>query len=73
MKPKKFEYDVKDRKSINAKLNDFCYLNKPDSFIEITEWANGDGFDITINDKITSFTCGELDAIKALVKKLNKL
>ena len=32
----------------------------------MTEWANGDGFDITINDKITSFTCGELDAIKEL-------
>jgi hypothetical protein len=73
MKPKKFEYDVKDRKSIKAKLNDFCYLNKPDSFIEITEWANGDGFDITINDKITSFTRGELDAIKLLVKKLKNL
>lgn len=73
MKPKKFEYNVKDRKSINAKLNDFCYLNKPDSFIEITEWANGDGFDITINDKIMSFTSGELDAIKLLVKKLKNL
>ena len=73
MKPKNFKYDVKDRKSINAKLNDFCYLNKPDSFIEITEWANGDCFDITINDKITSFTRGELDAIKMLVKKIDKL
>lgn len=73
MKPKNFKYDVKDRKSINANLNDFCYLNKPDSFIEITEWANGDGFDITINDKITSFTRGELDAIKMLVKKIDKL
>ena len=73
MKPKNFKYDVKDRKSINAKLNDFCYLNKPDSFIEITELANGDGFDITINDKITSFTRGELDAIKMLVKKIDKL
>jgi hypothetical protein len=73
MKPKKFDYKVKDRKSISANLIDFCYLNKPDSFIEVTEWSNGDGFDITINDKITSFTRGELDAIKALVKKLNKL
>ena len=73
MKPKNFKYDVKDRKSINANLNDFCYLNKPESFIEITEWANGDGFDITINDKITSFTRGELDAIKMLVKKIDKL
>jgi hypothetical protein len=73
MKPKNFKFNVKDRKSINASLNDFCYLNKPHSFIEVTEWSNGDGFDITINDKITSFTRGELDAIKALVKKLNKL
>ena len=73
MKPKKFEFNVKDRKSISANLNDFCYLNKPDSFIEVTEWSNGDGFDITINDKITSFTRVELDAIQALVKKIDKL
>ena len=48
MKPKKFEFNVKDRKSINAKLNDFCYLNKPESFIEVTEWSNGDGFDLSL-------------------------
>ena len=72
MKPKNFKHEIKDRKSINTDLNNFCYLQKPHSFIEVTEWSNGDGFDITINDKITSFTRGELDAIKALVKKLNK-
>ena len=55
MKKKDFKFNIKDRKSINADLNDFCYLQKPHSFIEVTEWSNGDGFDITINDRISLF------------------
>ena len=73
MKPKKFKYNVKERKSVNASLKDFCYLSKEHSFVEVTEWSNLDGYDITIDDKQFSLTHGELDAIKALVKKLNKL
>jgi hypothetical protein len=42
-------------------------------FIEVTNWSNLDGYDITIGEKQITLTVGELDAIKALVKKLNKL
>ena len=73
MKKKYFTFKTKERKSINADLNDFCYLAKPHDFIEVTDWSNLDGYDITLNDKQISLTRGELDAIKALVKKLNKL
>lgn len=72
MKKKDFTFKTKERKSINADLNDFCYLAKPHDFIEVTDWSNLDGYDITIGEKQISLTCGELDAIKALVKKLNK-
>lgn len=73
MKKKDFKFNIKDRKSVNADLNDFCYLAKPHDFIEVTNWSNLDGYDITIGEKQITLTVGELDAIKALVKKLNKL
>ena len=64
------------RKSINDDLSKYDYLvNKGEhSFIEITEWANGDGYDITIEtkdrSKIISLTFGELEAINYLTKSL---
>ncbi len=73
MKKKKIEYNIKTRKSVNASLRDFDYLAKEHDFIEVTEWTNLDGFDITINEKVMSFTHGELKGIKKLVKILNKL
>lgn len=73
MKKKNFKFNIKDRKSVHADLNDFCYLAKPHEFIEVTDWSNLDGYDITIGERQISLTVGELDAIKALVKKLNKL
>ena len=73
MKKKDFTFKTKERQSISADLNDFCYLAKPHDFIEVTDWSNLDGYDITLNDKQIALTRGELDAIKALVKKLDKL
>lgn len=34
-------------------------LAKKDDFIEVTEWTNGEGWDITINDKVIPLTRGE--------------
>ena len=68
----KKKYDINERRAINASLNDFCYLSKPGDFIEITQWTNYDGYDITINDKMFSLTCGEVKAIKKLIKELDK-
>ena len=41
------------RKSVNDSLCKYdCLVNKDEnSFIEITEWVNGEGFDITIETK----------------------
>lgn len=59
------------RKTVNDKLSKYCYCAKEDDFIEITEWANGEGFDIQINDdKHFMLTRGELDAIEYLVRSL---
>lgn len=63
----KIEY----RKSVYSDLNAFDYLAKKDDFIEVTQWTNGEGWDISINEKITSLTIGQLDAINFLTKFLD--
>lgn len=59
-----------NKKSVNDKLTKYDYLAKDDDFIEVTEWTNGEGYDIVINDKIISLTDGQLDAINYLTKSL---
>lgn len=58
------------RKSINDNLHKYDYLAKENSFIEITEWSNGEGWDITIDDRMLSLTWGQLDAIQYLTLAL---
>lgn len=62
---------IETRKSINTKLKKFDALAKDSDFIEVTEWTNGEGWDIAINDKIISLTWGQLEAINFLTKALN--
>lgn len=65
------------RKSVSDDLSKYDYLRNTDetAFIEITEWTNGEGYDITIetkNDsKLISLTNGELEAINYLTKTLD--
>ena len=58
------------RKSINDDLQKYDYLAKDHEFIEVTEWCNGEGQDIGINDKIIQLTVGQLDAINYLTRAL---
>lgn len=62
--------DITNRKSISDDLHKYDYLAKEHSFIEVTEWANGEGWDITIDDKVISLTIGQLDAIQYLTLAL---
>lgn len=62
--------EIINRKSINDNLRKYDYLAKNDDFIEVTEWTNGEGYDITINDKIIPLTNGQLEAINYLTKSL---
>ena len=63
-----------NRKSVNDNLRKYDHLAKKDGFIEVTEWTNGEGFDITIEtktiSKLISLTIGELEAINYLTKSL---
>lgn len=66
-----------NRKSIYDKLSKYDYLESNKSaFIEVTEWTNGEGYDINFglsNSAICntiSLTEGQLEAINYLVKSL---
>lgn len=62
--------ELYERKAVNDSLKKYDYLAKDSDFIEVTEWANGEGWDISLNDKLISLTYGQLEAIKYLVKAL---
>ena len=36
------------RNSIMMQLDDYCIMAKEHDYIEVTEWSNGEGFDIMI-------------------------
>ena len=62
--------EFNSRKSVNDKLKRYDYLAKDEDYIEVIEWTNGEGYDITINDKTIPLTEGQLNAINYLVKSL---
>lgn len=62
--------EIIQRKSINDNLRKYDHLAQENSFIEITEWGNGEGWDITIDDRVISLTWGQLDAIQYLTLAL---
>ena len=51
-------------------LRGYCVFAKEHSFIEVTEWANGEGKDITINncdgERTLKLTHGEFQALSVL-------
>lgn len=61
------------RKSVHDDLKKYDYISKDNGYIEVTEWVNGEGIDVTIESgstKLISLTYGELDAINYLQNAL---
>lgn len=64
---------VSTRKAKFLALKAYCVFAKEHDFIEVTEWINGEGFDVTISNvggvinKTLSLTVGEFEALTALV------
>lgn len=67
---------IKNRISASDSLSKYDYLrNKDDkAFIEVTEWGNKEGIDVSIEreneSKLFSLTYGELAAINYLAKTI---
>ena len=55
------------RESRMVQLQAYDHLAKEHDFMELTEWHNGEGFDITMGDKQFSLTHGEFSALITLV------
>ena len=49
-------------------LRKYCHLAKEHSFIEVTEWENGEGIDVAFDDKIFQLSWGQLEAINVLAR-----
>ena len=51
---------------ITDDLKKYTYEGKDSDYITLTEWANGEGYDIDINGKLIALSDNELDAINYL-------
>lgn len=62
------------RKAVFSYLKKYDHLADEHDYIEVTEWKNGEGFDVEIIGKLSTrfqLTWGEFEALKKLVKKLD--
>lgn len=62
---------IKNVKTISVELKMFDYLAKDSDYISVTEWSNGEGWDIYIGDNHIGLTMGELQAINVLTSAVD--
>lgn len=55
---------------VTDNLKKYTYSGKESDYITITEWANGEGYDIDINGKLITLSDSELEAINYLTLTL---
>lgn len=66
-----------ERTTVMTTLKQFCTfsINKDSHYMEVTAWDNGEGFDVDIeatNSERFHLTYGQYEALKKLVKAMNK-
>ena len=67
----KIKFETSNRKSVFCTDLGQYFPHKESDFIEVTEWTNGEGWDITISDtKHFSLHFTEFDVIKQLIERL---
>ena len=73
-KESKNTFPIKNRKCLFSEIGSYCYLSKPNDYVEITEWTNGEGVDINISDgagnRTISMTWGEFKLVKKMMKTI---
>ena len=61
---------VDNRKAKFIELKNYCYISNNNSYIEVTEWTNGEGVDVVIDShgiQRFSLTHGEFQALQLLM------
>ena len=56
-----------ERKARFTELKPYDILAKEHDFMEVCEWSNGEGFDVTKNEQQFSLTWGQWQCLQALV------
>lgn len=41
--------EVSKRRAVFAELKDYCHMCGDDDYMEVTEWSNGEGYDVCID------------------------
>lgn len=63
--------EFNERTSVKDDLRKYDHLANKDSIIQVTQWTNGEGWDISIDDEpVISLTWGQLDAINYLTNTI---
>lgn len=63
---------IESVRSITTKMKMFDLTSKDGDYITVTEWSNGEGWDICIKDKMISISRYELEAINFLTTAVDK-
>jgi hypothetical protein len=54
------------RRTVYADLKDYCHMAKLHDMVEVCEWTNGEGWDVTLGNRQLMLTHGELQALTVL-------
>ena len=63
--------EVSKRRAVFANLKGYCHLSSDNDYMEVTEWSNGEGYDVCIDRKNGgekfSLTYGEVELLTVLL------
>ena len=63
--------EVNNRRAVFGELKDYCMHSGDHDYMEVTEWANGEGYDICIDRKRGterfSLSYGEWELLQVLI------
>ena len=62
---------VDQRRAVFSELKGYCHMSSDNDYMEVTEWSNGEGYDICIDRKNSSdkfsLTYGEVELLMVLL------
>ena len=63
---------IESVRSITTKMKMFDLTSKDSDYVTVTEWSNGEGWDICINVNVIQISRGELEAINFLTTAVDR-
>ena len=69
------KFKISKRNSIFSELSEYDLSSEKDYYMEVTEWTNGEGYDVYISnyaERSISIGHNEFKLLKKLIKELDK-